>query len=334
MILSSARRKYLILFIILAPFIILIPLLLLNQTAFSSTNINGNATAGGALDPSTGLGLADRDEALGAAPWQDGETVVKAYRQAYPERVREVSFRNEDWAMRLDDEWFYWAGGKLLPEEALLEVASYSRYAFYPYSLALPPLREFSKEEIVALEGRVNQRSSSGIGRHPGIMDALWGVHDQRSSDQKVKTLYLFGQAVNVHQELLEDLSRIEDRIIALAKTDGELAVYLDSLAQIAGYSWRNIASSSNRSLHAYGIALDFLPRSYNQEQVYWLWARESGLSWYNLPYDQRFMPPQTFISAFEQEGFIWGGKWLYFDTIHFEYRPEILVINGIHREN
>jgi hypothetical protein len=28
--------------------------------------------------------------------------------------------------------------------------------------------------------------------------------------------------------------------------------------------------------------------------------------------------------------GFIWGGKWLFFDTMHFEYRPEILILSGM----
>ncbi|NUM57423.1 MAG: M15 family metallopeptidase, partial [Bdellovibrionaceae bacterium] len=26
----------------------------------------------------------------------------------------------------------------------------------------------------------------------------------------------------------------------------------------------------------------------------------------------------------FESEGFIWGGKWNHYDTMHFEYRPEL----------
>jgi hypothetical protein len=38
-------------------------------------------------------------------------------------------------------------------------------------------------------------------------------------------------------------------------------------------------------------------------------------------------MPPVSVIAAFEHEGFVWGGKWLFFDTMHFEYRPEIIVM-------
>jgi hypothetical protein len=30
-------------------------------------------------------------------------------------------------------------------------------------------------------------------------------------------------------------------------------------------------------------------------------------------------------VDIFERHGFIWGGKWGHFDTMHFEYRPELL---------
>ncbi len=34
---------------------------------------------------------------------------------------------------------------------------------------------------------------------------------------------------------------------------------------------------------------------------------------------------PQAVVDAFEAEGFIWGGRWKHYDTMHFEYRPELL---------
>jgi hypothetical protein len=38
-------------------------------------------------------------------------------------------------------------------------------------------------------------------------------------------------------------------------------------------------------------------------------------------------MVPDAVVAAFERHGFVWGGKWLFFDTMHFEYRPEILIL-------
>ena len=32
-------------------------------------------------------------------------------------------------------------------------------------------------------------------------------------------------------------------------------------------------------------------------------------------------------VEVFEKHGFIWGGKWYHYDTMHFEYRPEIIAL-------
>ena len=34
---------------------------------------------------------------------------------------------------------------------------------------------------------------------------------------------------------------------------------------------------------------------------------------------------PHKIVEIFERHGFIWGGKWYHYDTMHFEYRPELL---------
>src|SRR5260370_39823973 len=35
---------------------------------------------------------------------------------------------------------------------------------------------------------------------------------------------------------------------------------------------------------------------------------------------------PWEIVHIFEKHGFIWGGKWYHYDTMHFEYRPEMIV--------
>jgi hypothetical protein len=30
-------------------------------------------------------------------------------------------------------------------------------------------------------------------------------------------------------------------------------------------------------------------------------------------------------VEIFERHGFVWGGRWSWFDTMHFEFRPELL---------
>jgi hypothetical protein len=78
------------------------------------------------------------------------------------------------------------------------------------------------------------------------------------------------------------------------------------------GYNCRVIAKTSRTSAHGYGIALDIATR----ESDYWQWSASGQ-------YRNRI--PSEIVEVFERHGFIWGGKWKAFDTMHFEYRPELL---------
>ncbi|MBQ5781449.1 MAG: M15 family metallopeptidase, partial [Spirochaetaceae bacterium] len=49
-------------------------------------------------------------------------------------------------------------------------------------------------------------------------------------------------------------------------------------------------------------------------------------------PLSQRWMPPQKVIEIFEEQGFIWGGKWGIWDNMHFEYRPELIIFQKQNR--
>jgi hypothetical protein len=85
----------------------------------------------------------------------------------------------------------------------------------------------------------------------------------------------------------------------------------------IAGtYNCRAIADTGEPSPHGYGIAIDLNTR-YSD---YWFWRPHDG------PIVYRNRMPEEFVAIFEKHGFIWGGKWYHFDTMHFEFRPELLV--------
>ncbi len=79
-------------------------------------------------------------------------------------------------------------------------------------------------------------------------------------------------------------------------------------------YNWRRIAGTERLSAHAFGIALD-INVIYTD---YWRWTMTRSPA---LPYQNRI--PIEIVHAFERNGFIWGGRWRHFDTMHFEYRPE-----------
>jgi len=81
-------------------------------------------------------------------------------------------------------------------------------------------------------------------------------------------------------------------------------------------YNCRKIAGSSAKSMHAYGAALDISAKYAN----YWRWM----LNGRGEPKWQNQIPIQI-VRIFEKHGFIWGGYWYHYDTMHFEYRPELL---------
>jgi len=85
----------------------------------------------------------------------------------------------------------------------------------------------------------------------------------------------------------------------------------------IAGtYNCRAVADTGQPSPHSYGIAID-LNTAFSD---YWYWRPHDG------PIIYRNRMPEEIVAIFEKHGFIWGGKWYHFDTMHFEYRPELLV--------
>lgn len=95
----------------------------------------------------------------------------------------------------------------------------------------------------------------------------------------------------------------------ALDNLDEKYLKYLDNIG--GTFQYRNIARTSRLSTHSFGIAIDINVKSAN----YWQW---------NKNYKNQI--PEKIVHIFEKHGFVWGGRWEHFDTMHFEYRPEIIL--------
>ena len=96
------------------------------------------------------------------------------------------------------------------------------------------------------------------------------------------------------------------------------LIKYLDEPA--GTFNWRKIAGTNRYSMHSYGIAIDINVSFSN----YWKWSNPNASEMDSLQYENKI--PQEIVEVFESHGFIWGGKWYHFDTMHFEYRPEFFI--------
>jgi hypothetical protein len=258
---------------------------------------------------------------------QEGELEMAALARAYPERIGDLAFRNDDWAVRIDDTWYCWAHGRLLPEELRDQWEQYTSYRFYSYPLDLPPIPNPDEETKRRLKERLEQAEKNPPSRHEGLLADLYRAATRGQTEARIVTVKLMGFEVRVHEQIAEPLEAVNRDLEILVETDPGVQRFVAGLKGLAGYNWREIAGTRSRSYHSYGIAVDLAPKSFGGRHTYWRWALPQNEEFYTIPYEQRWMVPQQIVKIFEEQGFVWGGKWFYFDTMHFEYRPEILVL-------
>jgi uncharacterized protein YlzI (FlbEa/FlbD family) len=137
----------------------------------------------------------------------------------------------------------------------------------------------------------------------------------------------LYGHNKNEVKKYLRTIEWINGRKIRVTRRNGvdkalEKVVrdlkklpksYQKYLWPIGGtFTWRKIAGTNRLSVHSFGAAIDINVK-YSD---YWRWSK-------NKTFHNKI--PKKIVEIFEKHGFIWGGKWYHYDTMHFEYRPEIL---------
>ena len=182
-------------------------------------------------------------------------------------------------------------------------------------------------------ESRANrqpQPATQSARRTHYFFEALWNFSNRNESWAQQVQMTFLGQSITIHSGISNILGLVEKTILNEAETNSNVRLWIDSLGIVTGWNWRNVASSGSRSFHSYGIAIDILPKNLGGLETYWLWASRHNPQWWNIPYSGRYHPPDEVIRAFESHGFIWGGKWANFDTMHFEYHPETFILSNI----
>ncbi|MBR8462708.1 SH3 domain-containing protein [Campylobacter sp. faydin G-105] len=105
-------------------------------------------------------------------------------------------------------------------------------------------------------------------------------------------------------------LQAVSDELNELVKNDPKMLEYLKNPG--GTFKWRVIAGTSQLSAHSYAIAVDInVDKSH-----YWRWHN-----------GYKNLIPESIVHIFERHKFIWGGRWEHFDTMHFEYRPEMFGV-------
>jgi hypothetical protein len=138
------------------------------------------------------------------------------------------------------------------------------------------------------------------------LVDVVWLP---TKSGQRLKATRVNGVAQRL-QAVSDELDRLP----------GEMTRFL--VPSAGTYNCRPVAGTDRPSAHGLGIAIDIAVAHAD----YWRWTRPGA----DGRYAYRNRIPWEIIEAFERRGFIWGGKWHHFDTMHFEYRPEIIAAQKV----
>jgi hypothetical protein len=125
----------------------------------------------------------------------------------------------------------------------------------------------------------------------------------------------LIGQKITVTK-----INGVDKKLMQISKELDEHPELKKYLTNIGGtFTWRNINGTNRHSMHSFGMTIDIN----TQYSDYWQWACKCTSEDAAIKYKNRI--PQIIVDIFEKNGFIWGGKWYHYDTMHFEYRPELI---------
>lgn len=269
--------------------------------------------------------------------WKDtGRSVhdeVSILKKAYPQIEFVIDFDSEqnDYTVEVKrgnvSKVYYWCEGLYLPKEQLANKEKYYR-VITNYINTLQDPAEFSEERIKAIKqfsSKENRKKSSFSSKF--IFDTIYDAGNRKHTEWHLDQVKFLGKYCTVHEDIVAPLSRVEKSILELSKTNEDVKSFVDTLYSCQAYNWREIRDAGTRSFHSYGIAIDILPVKWTKKIIYWGFEKNEGNEdWMLIPVKDRWMPPESVIRAFENEGFIWGGYWAVWDNMHFEYHPELVI--------
>ncbi len=155
--------------------------------------------------------------------------------------------------------------------------------------------------------------ADAGRSRCESLFKAMYGASAAEVRRHLVPVSW-FGQQV--------DFTAVNGAADSLRAVAAELAAYPELkpyLKSSGAFYWRKVRGAERQSAHSYGIAFDIAV----DKSDYWLWKNSRAAETDRIAYHNRI--PAQLVDVFERHGFIWGGAWYHYDTMHFEFRPEIL---------
>lgn len=265
------------------------------------------------------LGLTEGVQAAAQTPSVEETAAYKDIQRlekAYPQFIQSVS-----------DQYILWADGTKMPlydqntHKSPQEKLSSPALADQIIGVYYPKGQPIHPEQFVPT-------GDPGRTRYQPFFEKMYG-RDEGAVKNKLTTVYwlpnLFGQRYPL---LVTTVNGVDKKLLAISN---ELEIWalkhpqwITLLKPGGTYYWRKIANTDRLSLHSFGIAIDLNPNVSN----YWQYdlKKSHQLISENATLHYRNDVPWDIVLIFERQGFIWGGKWYHYDTMHFEYRPELLI--------
>ncbi len=166
-------------------------------------------------------------------------------------------------------------------------------------SLKYPAFEEIKPPELNYDPGRF---------RNEDLLKKLYGEDEKQIRQNLIKLTWIDGTQIlfNQKQNASLQLKKVINELKTIPKK------YDKYITNIAGtYKFRYIKGTNRLSAHSFGIAIDINVK----QSAYWKWDKV---------YKYKNKIPKEIVDIFEKYGFIWGGRWYHYDTMHFEYRPEL----------
>ncbi|MFM7813459.1 MAG: M15 family metallopeptidase [Flavobacteriales bacterium] len=155
--------------------------------------------------------------------------------------------------------------------------------------------------------------------RNEDFFKKIYGANAERVRANLVDVLWCpktIGQTIRVTR-----VNRVDSIIQRISAELDELPEFKKFVSNIGGtFNWRLISGTNRLSMHSFGMTIDINTSCSN----YWQWDCSCKAEDVKLGYKNQI--PEAVVRIFEKHHFIWGGRWYHYDTMHFEYRPELFM--------
>ncbi len=222
----------------------------------------------------------------------------QALMQAYPDFIKDVKdntvYFTDGTTMQYDD-------GKAKDWNTMLDNSDIEDMFFVPYDSQLTPppyLYDPGRSRSEALYKKMYGNSATAVSKN-------------------LKTVKWFGQNVR--------FTTVNGAADSLAKVAAEIAKHpeLVKYTKSSGtFYWRTVRGATRQSAHSYAIAFDI------GVSLSYYWRNKASSETARVAYQNKH--PRELVEIFERHGFIWGGAWYHYDTMHFEFRPELLIYSRL----